>query len=188
MAPLLLLTLAACAPPSTFRAVNVGVETPAELGGGVSYVGPAHRGLSCAESFAGCEGWVVQGWGQYRLGRWATLGVSAFAGEPAVGIGPTLRLHWVDAGRIQVGTDLEAGLSWVGVSVPVSIGVSDRLWLASAPAVRFATVQMLRAPLAVAWSPTERMWMQLEASVGWGDTYLEADPTWTVGLAGSQRW
>lgn len=58
--------------------------------------------------------------------------------------------------RYRVGAHLEGGFAWIGAGLPLSAGLSQRVWVFAVPsAVSVPPYQEVRLPLGVSFDPTD---------------------------------
>lgn len=120
---LALLGLGACAPALVGRPAIPMPETHRnEIGvaGGVS-AGPSEMSP------------VVQAWFAHRFNH-LELSTLAYYSPTGIGLGTQLRSMGT-FGPVSVGGDLEVGLLWGAVGLPVSLNLGDRVWLWTRPSV-----------------------------------------------------
>ena len=177
-----LAALIACAPSQGFRpagTLDYGRED--ELGVAVSRVG-ARPYINETTQY------VAQAWWSTRLDeRWALSALGAFDEGSAAG-GAALRFDIATGRWAALAAEVEGGLFWAAVSVPMTFRVGRRLGLYSAPRLGMWGPQVTPfLPLGVSVQIVETLSLRAEGQVSWADfQYYNRRVHW--GLAVAHQW
>ena len=140
----------ACAPAATLAPqLYNGAERRSEVAVAATY-SSALDGRASSLFVGGCPH-AVDGqisWSR-QLGHW-DVGATAFGGTgSAVGAGGFGRYRVVDTPRGQVGVQFAGGWLWAALAVPMSVAVTDQVWIYTAPNFGYQ-LGFLRLPLGIA--------------------------------------
>lgn len=155
------LALWACAPPSVVAPMvpmnqEKGLDLGAALTGGAQLTNPQDWGAGehelgdrYAATAMGGQVWAVQDMGRVDLGGTFGLLVPDANGDSGFHLGAMVRPHLVERENLLVGLDLELGVLWASVGLPVSVRASDRAWIYTDPSVGWRLSGICHVPLGV---------------------------------------
>jgi hypothetical protein len=157
MLPMLALALAACAPGANLRPLEPMGDHAWEAGLGATTISPRpYRD----------EPWrtAAQGWTTARPTSWFDLSlVGAFDGEHGTA-GLSTRFRIAEGDRWAFGTGLLFGSGWIGVELPISVGLTDWLWVYTGPSWQnWGLKPTVRLPLGVDLHLADRLRFRTEA-------------------------
>ncbi|MCB9761037.1 MAG: hypothetical protein H6739_14455 [Alphaproteobacteria bacterium] len=105
-------------------------------------------------------------WGHRRLGERVDLGLTAFGGYPYMfGGGAYTRVGFVMKPNLYVGGQVSAGYLYAYGSVPISYGITDRIWVYTNPAVGVSFIGLAHIPVGVSAGLTEHLNLNVEAGM-----------------------
>lgn len=163
----------ACAPPSVVAPmVPLNQAKGWDLGFAASAgAGPPvnHRAVSLA---AGTQAWAVRDLGRVDIG--GTLGAMGAQGDVGPHLGVMLRPHVIERENVVVGLDLQLGVSWASVGLPVSVRASDRVWVYTDPTLGMRYTGAFVIPVGLSVEANEHLRVSTEVELLGGDIgYIE---------------
>jgi hypothetical protein len=181
----------ACAPMMSVppaRPISQGHDK--EFGGGIM----AQPGEECPDCPKTVEVALDIAWKQgflwYRRqepGSPLQWGGTVFAGVPFVSGGGYVRYNLIDNSRGIIGLQLDGGLLYGGIGLPVGIPVDDqgKIWLTVQPSAHFSMVPLVHAPIGMSFklNDSQHIDTQIGATYIYGEgggKHHLADTRWTV--------